>query len=83
MKNFLIILISTTLAFAVTSPSQALPTKKFANCTALNKVYPHGVAKKGYLKTAGGLTGKPKVSNSLYSQNSGSDRDKDGVACEK
>jgi hypothetical protein len=83
MKKYIILIVVSLLMVTSQGSANALPAKKFANCTALNKVYPHGVAKKGYSKTASGLTGKPKVSNSLYSQNSGSDRDKDGVACEK
>jgi len=61
-----------------------LSAKTFQNCTQLNKVYPHGVAKKGGKdKSSGkGVTGY-KVSNSLYNANKKSDRDKDGVACEK
>ncbi len=83
MKKFLIIQLALIFTVSFANPSQALPSKKFANCTALNKVYPHGVAKKGYQKNASGLTGRPKISNSIYNLNAGSDRDKDGVACEK
>jgi hypothetical protein len=83
MKKVTTLVIAVFLSLTVLSPSTAVPTKKFANCTALNKVYPHGVAKKGYQKSGSGLTGTPKVSNKIYNQNSGSDRDKDGIACEK
>lgn len=58
----------------------------YANCTALNRVYPHGVAKVGGVdRVSGRGTGATGflVSNALYSANAKSDRDKDGVACEK
>ena len=67
---------------AVAGPAAAVT--HFANCTAMHKVYKHGVAKsqaaaiyqvkKGY--------GKPKVSKKLYDANSSMDADKDGTACE-
>lgn len=60
--------------------------KVFANCTALNKVYPHGVAKKGARDRVSGSS-KPvknfKVDTAVYKANAKKDRDKDGVACEK
>jgi hypothetical protein len=56
---------------------------KYKNCAAVNKVYPHGIAKSGYKKSASGLTGTPFVNTKLYNLNSAKDRDKDGVACEK
>ncbi|RUR03311.1 excalibur calcium-binding domain-containing protein [Labedella endophytica] len=60
--------------------------KPFANCTALNKKYPHGVGKKGAKDKVSGKT-KPvtnfTVSTALYNENKKSDRDKDGIACEK
>lgn len=58
--------------------------RKFKNCTALNKVYPHGVGRVGARdKTSGEPVRNFKRSNLLYRQNKGSDRDKDGIACEK
>ena len=58
--------------------------KTFKNCTALNKVYPHGV---GLPKAKDRSSGTPvttfKRSKALYLANKKSDRDKDGVACEK
>lgn len=63
-----------------------LATKPFANCTALNKKYGHGVGKKGAKDKVSGKT-KPvtnfAVNNALYNENKSMDRDKDGVACEK
>jgi Excalibur calcium-binding domain len=58
----------------------------FANCTAMNKVYPHGVGRKGAKDRVSGST-KPvttfAVNTAVYNANKKSDRDKDGVACEK
>jgi hypothetical protein len=58
----------------------------FANCTALNKVYPHGVGKKGARDKVSGSSSPVRnfyVSTAIYNANSARDRDKDGVACEK
>ena len=75
------------------APAIILPTAakyKFANCTALHKVYPHGVGKSSARDKVRGKT-KPvttfKRSTSLYNKivayHSDLDRDHDGVACEK
>ncbi|MET8152422.1 excalibur calcium-binding domain-containing protein [Actinoplanes sp. NPDC049668] len=78
------------LAFAGTSAAVSTPVhaaaKTYKNCTALNKVYKHGVGKKGAKDKVRGSTKKVtnfKVSNALYKANKKSDRDKDGIACEK
>src|SRR5262245_51345347 len=63
--------------------------KTYKNCTLLNRVYPHGVGRVGARDRDS--KGRPlpdpvtnfKRSNLLYRQNKGSDRDKDGIACEK
>lgn len=66
-------------------PSKPKP-KTYANCTALRKVYPHGVGKSGAKdKTA---SGSDPVTNFVrdtktYDLNKKSDRDKDGIACEQ
>lgn len=58
--------------------------KTFANCTKLNKVYPHGVGKPNAVdRTSGTRVTTFKRSLALYRANSGSDRDRDGIACEK
>jgi streptogramin lyase len=61
-------------------------TKAFKNCTDLNKKYPHGVGKKGAKDKVSGKT-KPVTNftqnTNLYNENKKSDRDKDGIACEK
>ena len=58
----------------------------FANCSALNYYYPHGVGKSGAVDHVRGTT-KPVttffVSTSLYYANSKSDADNDGIACER
>ena len=56
--------------------------KKYKNCTALNKVYPNGVGKKGAVDHGGSVTSF-LVDNDTYKKNHKSDRDKDGIACEK
>jgi len=73
-------------AFVLAAPTQVFAAKHYANCTALNKVYPHGVGRVGARDHVSGSSRPVRnfyVSNALYSANSGSDRDKDGIACEK
>ncbi|MDO7906775.1 excalibur calcium-binding domain-containing protein [Paenibacillus sp. JX-17] len=58
--------------------------QKYKNCTELRKDYKGGVARSATVKNKGGKTKyKPFVSQALYDRNSGLDRDKDGIACEK
>lgn len=65
-------------------PAPASAAKRYANCAALNKAYPHGVGKPGARdKTSGRRVTNFKVSRSLYEANRSKDRDKDGIACEK
>jgi hypothetical protein len=64
----------------------AVAAKKYANCTALNKVYKHGVAKKKGVKdkTSGTPVTTYTVNLAVYNFNYRAlDRDKDGIACEK
>lgn len=76
------------VATAQAAPAGQLHTKVFANCTALKKVYPGGVAKskttknKVNGKAKHGIKKTTKVSATIYKQNSKLDRDKDGWACE-
>lgn len=70
-------------SFAADPPSAV---RTFANCTAMNKVYPHGVGRKGARDHVSGTSGPVTsfyVSTTIYNANTGRDRDKDGVACEK
>ena len=57
--------------------------KIFKNCTELNKVYPGGVALPGAVNLGGTIKLTPKYDKALYIANKKSDRDKDGIACEK
>ena len=83
MKRILIgLVLVISLIFPTTSSVNAA-AKKFKNCTELNKVYPGGVALPGAIN-AGGITKKePKYNKALYNVNKKSDRDGDGIACEK
>jgi len=56
--------------------------KAYKNCTALNKVYKHGVGKSG-AKDKGGDVDNFTRDNKTYAKNKKSDRDKDGIACER
>lgn len=70
-----------TMAIAA-APADA--AKRYSNCASLNKAYPHGVGKPGARdKTSGVRVTNFKRSKSLYNANRGSDRDGDGIACEK
>ena len=67
------------------SKSAPPSTRKFANCAELNAVYPHGVGRPG---ARDHTTGTPPVTTflvdaALYAANTGRDRDKDGIACER
>ena len=57
--------------------------KVFKNCTELNKVYPGGVALPGAVNSGGVTKNEPKYNKALYTANKKSDRDGDGIACEK
>ena len=83
MKRILIgLVLVISLIFPTTSSVNAA-AKKFKNCTELNKVYPGGAALPGAIN-AGGITKKePKYNKALYNANKKSDRDGDGIACEK
>ena len=85
---------SAVVLSATAVPASAAPApKSYKNCTELNKVYPHGVGKKGARdKTSGKPVITFRVDNTLYSYNDGGarhwgeydlDRDNDGIACEK
>jgi hypothetical protein len=80
MKRTIAITVSIlSLSFFVSGAAQASqPSKKFKNCTELRKVFPKGVAKDAKSVGSSGATVNAKV----YKLNKGSDRDKDGVACE-
>lgn len=87
MKRTLSFAFATALIFSssAVSPTPAdAAGKAFSNCTELNKVYKGGVAKAANVKNKGGKTKyTPFVSKEIYDANVKSDRDKDGIACEK
>jgi uncharacterized membrane protein len=88
---------SAVVLSATAVPASAAPApKSYANCAALNKVYPHGVARAGAHDSVRGK-GKPvtnfRVDPNVYKRNDGGalrfsgehdlDGDNDGIACEK
>jgi hypothetical protein len=80
--------ISISLALVIilifpTPSSVNAAAKKFKNCTELNKVYPGGVALPGAVNAGGATKKEPKYDKALYTANKKSDRDGDGIACEK
>jgi hypothetical protein len=79
-----IVMASICLGLVVAFPTQSnAAVKKFKNCTELNKVYPGGVAKPGAVNKGGETKNQPTINDALYKANIKSDRDKDGIACEK
>ena len=78
--------ISLSLIFGLLIPTVSLANaaaKKFKNCTELNKIYPGGVALPGSINVGGATKKEPKYDKALYTANKKSDRDGDGIACEK
>jgi len=76
--------LSLILSLLIPTLSQAnAAAKKFKNCTELNKVYPGGVALPGAVNSGGATKKEPKYDKALYTANKKSDRDGDGIACEK
>ena len=82
MKKVMTLIICLGFALSATPSSQAA-AKVFKNCTELNKVYPGGVALPGAVNSGGVTKKAPKYDKALYNANKKSDRDKDGIACEK
>lgn len=82
MKRLLVVTISLGLSIGMMSSSQAA-AKVFKNCTELNKVYPGGVALPGAINSGGTTKQEPVYNKAVYMANKKSDRDKDGIACEK
>ena len=78
-----------TVFAALVAPVAIAPTPshaatKYANCTALNRVYKHGVGKAGARdRTSDVPVRNFKVSYALYMANRRLDRDGDRIACEK
>ena len=82
MKRLTLVAISMALTFGFMPTGQGA-AKIFKNCTELNKVYPGGVALPGAVNSGGKTKKTPKFNKALYIANKKSDRDKDGIACEK
>ena len=72
-------------AISAEAASAAPKPKRYANCKALNKDYPHGVGRTAAVrdKTSGVRVTSFKVSKAVYDLNTARDRDKDKIACEK
>ena len=90
MKKLILVSVSAIAVaapLASTSPADAATAaraKTYANCTALNKVFPHGVGRKGaHDHTSGTPVTNFARKTLVYQANTKSDRDKDGIACEK
>ena len=81
MKKFLTVAL--ILGLLITNPIANASPKVFKNCTELNKVYPGGVALPRAVNAGGETKKEPKYDKALYAANKKSDRDKDGIACEK
>ena len=82
MKKLLTLFLLITVSIS-SLPCANAAAKIFKNCTELNKVYPGGVALPGAMNTGGAIKKEPKYDKALYTANKKSDRDGDGIACEK
>jgi hypothetical protein len=82
MKKLILASLVLSFTFGLAHSSQAA-TKVFKNCTELNKIYPGGVALPGAINSGGTTKKTPIYNKALYVANKKSDRDKDGIACEK
>ena len=82
MRRLLVLSICVGVIFTF-SPSASAAAKVFKNCTELNRVYPGGVARPDAVNAGGAIKILPKYNMALYLANKKSDRDKDGIACEK
>ena len=81
---FALVALTACIPISVATIADAAPPKDYPNCTALNKVYPHGVGKFGARdKTTGVPVTNFKRNNRVYRLNNESDRDNDMIACEK
>jgi hypothetical protein len=69
------------ISINIQSPANA--ARSFKNCTELNRIYKGGVALPGAINQGGVTKYEPKYNRALYMANKKSDRDKDGIACEK
>ncbi len=77
------LMLALVTSLVLTPTTSFAAVKKFKNCTELNKVYPGGVALPGAVNAGGATKQTPTYDKKLYEANKKSDRDKDGIACEK
>jgi hypothetical protein len=83
MKTRVVVVVSLICLSNVLIQTSNASAKVFKNCTELNKLYPGGVALPGAVNAGGETKKEPKYDKALYTANKKSDRDKDGIACEK
>ncbi|CAN2174216.1 Excalibur calcium-binding domain containing protein [Candidatus Nanopelagicaceae bacterium] len=83
MKTRLVIIVSLICLINLSNQTSNASAKVFRNCTELNKVHPGGVALPDAVNAGGSTKLTPKYDKALYTANKKSDRDKDGIACEK
>lgn len=83
MKTRVVIVVSLICLSNLSIQTSNASAKVFRNCTELNKVYPGGVALPGSVNAGGTTKKEPIYDKALYLANKKSDRDKDGIACEK
>ena len=83
MKKTYVLIPVIVISLVATPSTSFAAAKKFKNCTELNKVYPGGVALPGAVNAGGATKQTPMYDKKLYAANKKSDRDKDGIACEK
>ena len=83
MKRILASWVVAIVLISGESSSASASVKLFKNCTELNKVYPGGVAMPGAVNTGGATKKEPVYNKAVYLVNKKSDRDGDGIACEK
>ena len=72
-------------AVSAEAASAAPRPRKYVNCQALNKDYPHGVGRTAAArdKTSGVRVTNFRVNKAVYDLNTARDRDNDKIACEK
>jgi hypothetical protein len=88
MRKTLVVMVAAgaVLVVPAVSAEAAVKPVRYKNCAALNKVYKHGV---GRPKAKDRVRGKTRpvtnftVDLKTYTLDTGLDRDRDGVACEK
>jgi Excalibur calcium-binding domain len=83
MKRILAGLVITIGLLSGVTPGASAAVKVFKNCTELNKVYPGGVAMPGAVNSGGATKKEPIYNKTVYLANKKSDRDGDGIACER